>query len=124
MGQLKNDHLDRLFAVGERGVESQEDVENSDRMNGYEVPPYADGSKRAMHTAVKCNECKKEWSWGLSWDGSKDGEFVCPTCKNPFECDLCHGAGWYEFEIPNQAGDDMQQIRKVCLCKLYEKPSR
>lgn len=44
------------------------------------VKPYADGLKRTLHTEVKCNICHKKWIWGLSWNGSRDGQFYC-GCK-------------------------------------------
>ena len=41
------------------------------------VKPYKDGSKRTLHSETKCIICGKRWTWGLSWNGSKDGQFHC-----------------------------------------------
>ena len=45
------------------------------------VEPYPLGSPRKLHTEVRCNGCNDRWCWGLSWDGSKDGQFWCDNCK-------------------------------------------
>ena len=53
------------------------------------VPPYDNGEKRMAHSEVKCNACGKRWLWGLSWDGSMDGKFICDDCKEePADEDL------------------------------------
>lgn len=45
------------------------------------VVPYSDGTKRYMHSEVRCSICGDRWVNGLSWDGSLGNKFVCPKCK-------------------------------------------
>ena len=46
-------------------------------------------NNRNYHTEVKCMECGDRWLWGLSWDGSRDSEFVCPPCLNERPRNAC-----------------------------------
>jgi hypothetical protein len=46
------------------------------------VIQYKNGEKRLAHSEVKCVVCGKKWLWGLSWDGSMDGKFLCNDCKD------------------------------------------
>lgn len=39
-----------------------------------------------MHSEVKCNVCRDRWLWGLSWDGSMDGKFICSNCASSHDC--------------------------------------
>ncbi len=32
-------------------------------------------------------------------------------------CELCSGKGYYLMEYPNEAGDDMVQVEKKCVCQ-------
>ena len=63
------------------------------------IVPYQNGEKRLAHTEVKCVVCGKKWLWGLSWDGSMDGKFICDYCKNKVANKNKPMKKLYKFEI-------------------------